>query len=91
MSTNFLFIKILLATPSNVLPLALKQNIPPMIWIFTEGEGARIESRVPFKIVATLNGYVIFGQNVEIPAIVRHETCMNSCLSVWLDIVRRVK
>ena len=26
--------------PSNVLPLHLKQTFPPIIWIFTEGEGA---------------------------------------------------
>ena len=35
--------------PSNVLPLHLKQT-----WIFTEGEGDGIESRVPFKIYSTL-------------------------------------
>ena len=38
--------------PSNVLPLHLKQTFPPMIWIFTEGDG--IESRLPFKIFSTL-------------------------------------
>ena len=31
--------KILLKTPSNVLPLDLKQTFPHMIWIFNEGEG----------------------------------------------------
>ena len=29
-------------------------NFPPIIWIFTEGEGDRIESRLPFKIFSTL-------------------------------------
>ena len=52
---NKLFVfKALLTTPSNVLPLHLKQIFPPMIWIFTEGEGDRIESRLPFKIFSTL-------------------------------------
>ena len=31
--------KSLLTTPSNVLPLHRKQTFPPIIWIFTEGEG----------------------------------------------------
>ena len=31
-------------------PLHLKQTNPPMIWIFTEGEGDGIESRLLFKI-----------------------------------------
>ena len=39
-------------TPSNVLPLDLKQTFPLIIWIFTEGDG--IESRLPFKIFSTL-------------------------------------
>ena len=30
--------------PSNVLPLSLKKTFPPIIWIFTEGEGDGIES-----------------------------------------------
>ena len=38
MSTNFFF-KSLLTRPGNVLPLHLKQTFPPIIWIFTEGEG----------------------------------------------------
>ena len=51
-SKSFLDFKSLLTTPSNVLPLHLKQTFPPIIWIFTEGEG--IESRLPFKIFSTL-------------------------------------
>ena len=39
---------------SNVLPLHLKEIFPPIIWIFTEGEGIGIESRLPFKIFSTL-------------------------------------
>ena len=35
--------------PSNVLPLHLKQTFPHIIWIFTEGEGDGIESRLTFK------------------------------------------
>ena len=34
--------------------LYLKQTLPPIIWIFTEGEGDEIESRLPFKIFFTL-------------------------------------
>ena len=33
----------------NVLPLHLKQTFPPIIWIFTEGEGDGIYSRLPFN------------------------------------------
>ena len=40
----------LLTMPSNVFPLHPKQTFPPMIWIFTEGEGDWIKSRLPFKI-----------------------------------------
>ena len=36
-------------TPSNVLPLHLKQTFPPMIWIFTEGEGDGIKSKLLLK------------------------------------------
>ena len=50
---NKLFVfKSLLTTPSNVLPLHLKQTFPPLIWIFTEGDW--IKSRLPFKIFSTL-------------------------------------
>ena len=44
--------KSLLTMPSNGLPLLLKHTFPPIIWIFTEGDG--IESRLPFKIFSTL-------------------------------------
>ena len=37
------------------LPLHLKQTFPPIIWIFTEGESDRIESRLPSKIFSTLH------------------------------------
>ena len=36
--------KCFLTTPSNVLPLCLYQTFLPIIWIFTEGEGDKIES-----------------------------------------------
>ena len=42
------FFKSLLTMPSNVLSLHLKQTFPPIIWIFTEGEGDGIKSRLPF-------------------------------------------
>ena len=50
---NFVF-KSLLTTPRNVLPLHLKQTFPPIIRIFTDGEGDGIKSRLPFKILSTL-------------------------------------
>ena len=36
--------------------LHLKQTFPPIIWTFTEDEGDRIESRLPFEIFSTLSG-----------------------------------
>ena len=56
LSTNFLFSKVLLITPGNVLPLHLKQTFPPIIWNFTEGEGGGMESRLSFEIFFTLLG-----------------------------------
>ena len=50
---DFVF-KSFLTRPSNIFTLNLKQTFPPMIWIFTEGEGDGIESRIPFKIFSTL-------------------------------------
>ena len=46
--------KSLLTSPSDVLPLHLKQTFPRIIWIFTEGEGDGIKFRLPFKIFSTL-------------------------------------
>ena len=58
---NKLFVfKSLLTRPINVLPLHLKQTFPPIIWIFTEGEGDEIESRLPFKIFSTLIQFLNF-------------------------------
>ena len=48
----FVFIS-LLTTPSNVLPIHFKQTFPPIIWIFTEGDG--IQFRLAFKIFSTSN------------------------------------
>ena len=55
---KLLFFKSLLTMPSNVLHLHLKQTLPPIIWIFTEGVG--IESKIPFKIFSTLCKYIDF-------------------------------
>ena len=44
--------KSLLTTPSNVLPLHLKWTFPPIISIFTEGDG--IKSRLSSSIFSTL-------------------------------------
>ena len=38
----------------NILSLLLKQTFQWIIWIFTEGEGYGIESRLPFKIFSPL-------------------------------------
>ena len=46
--------KLLIRTPRNVLLLHLKQTFPPIDWIFNEGEGDEIESKLPFKIFSTL-------------------------------------
>ena len=54
---RFVF-KSLLTKPSNVLPLHLKQTFPPIVLIFTEGEGDGIESRLPFKIFSTLASFM---------------------------------
>ena len=55
---NKLFVfKSLLTTPSNALTLHLKQTFPPIIWIFTEGDG--IKSRLPFRIFSTLTQMLI--------------------------------
>ena len=51
--SNFVVFKILLTTSSNVLPLNLKQTFPPIMWIFNEGEGDGIESRLPFNMFIT--------------------------------------
>ena len=46
---NKLFVsKSLLSIPSNVLPFHLNETFPPIIWIFTEGEGDGLKSRLPF-------------------------------------------
>ena len=54
MSTDFLFFKSMLTLPSNVLPLYLKQTFPPIIWIFMEGEGDGIESRITSQIFSNV-------------------------------------
>ena len=49
----------LLTTPSNVLPLHLKQTFPPLIWIFTEGEGDGIKFMLPSKIFSPLQNFLM--------------------------------
>ena len=46
--------KSLLTSPSNGLPHYLKKTFPSIIWIFTEGEGDGIKSRLAFKFFSTL-------------------------------------
>ena len=52
--TNFLYSKVCWQRPAMFCLYTLKQTFPPLIWIFTEGEGDGIESRIPFKIFSTL-------------------------------------
>ena len=47
-------LKSLLINPSNVLPWHLKETFPHIIWIFTDGVGDGIKSRLPFIILFTL-------------------------------------
>ena len=42
----------MLTSTSNVLPLHLKQTLPPIIWIFCEGDW--VKSRLTFKIFSNL-------------------------------------
>ena len=67
-NVNKLFVfKSLLTMPSNVFPLHLKQTFPPITWIFMEGEGDVIDSRLPFKIFSTLrirDTFVIYVVNL---------------------------
>jgi hypothetical protein len=51
---KLLITKSLLTSPSNVLPYYLNQTFPPIIRIFTEGEGDEINSRLSSKIFFTL-------------------------------------
>ena len=50
MNKRFVFKSLLTMPSSNFLPL----TFPPIIWIFTEGKGDGIESRLPFKTFYTL-------------------------------------
>ena len=70
--------------PSNVLPLRLKQTFSPIIWIFTEGEGDTIESRLPFKIFSTL-----FPTRVDI-AILKFGYLINAKIG-WFGLVTYFK
>ena len=58
MSTNFLFSKICWQRPAMFCTLHLKETFPPIIWIFIEGEGDEIKSKLPFKIFSTLSDTV---------------------------------
>ena len=60
---KLLVFKSLLTTPSNVLPLHLKETFPPIISIFFEGEGDGVKSRLPFEIVFILKSAdVLYGR-----------------------------
>ena len=76
---KFFVFKSLMTTPSNVLPLHLKQTFPPVIWIFTEGDDG-IESRLPFKIFSTLTKVPLFSKifYLVVPKI-------ENCLKNFLD------
>ena len=67
--------------PRNVLPLHLKQTFPPIIGIFTKGEGDGIESRLPFKIFSTLAIFLV----VNVPFLNRDEKVDFDWVSVEID------
>ena len=54
----------MLTSPSNVLPLHLKQTFLPIIWIFTESEGNGIKSRKSFKTFSTLISILTFNPKI---------------------------
>ena len=64
---KFFVFKSLLTTPSNVLPLYLKQTFLPIIRIFTEGDGmeSRLSSYFFFTLLATYPSD-IHGRNVQL-------------------------
>ena len=68
--------------PCNVLPLRLKQTFQPLIWIFTEGEGDDIESRLTFKIFSTLQ--VVLINKMDDPTVKwdkgRYDECKNKLI-----------
>ena len=56
LSTNFLYSKVCWKGPAMFCLYSSPQaNFPPIIWIFTEGEGDGIESGLPFQIFSTLH------------------------------------
>ena len=48
MSTNFCFQKFV-NNSQQCFAFTPQANFPPILWIFTEGEGDGIETRLPFK------------------------------------------
>ena len=64
----------------------LKQTFPPIIWIFTEGEGDGIKSRLPFKTFSTLKSskfllsfYILLIQNIQ-----RRTFASKLSLCIWM-------
>ena len=60
--------KILLTTPSNVLPSHLKQTFPSIIWTFNQSEEDEVEVKLSSEIFSTLPwaplAFPIFGKSV---------------------------
>ena len=86
-NTLFVFRNLLTMT-RNVLPLQFKKTIPPIIWIFAEGDG--IESMLPFKIFSTLCIEFVWFGDLQIGAKNRRQINKNrtkctqrSCLVVF--------
>ena len=85
-----------LTMPSNVLPLRLKQTFPPIIWIFTEGEGDEFKSRLPFKILSTLITHCLIksviskkGSSVKVDLFQKVFWCLSNPQTLVPDIVFR--
>ena len=70
----------------------LKPNFPPIIWIFTEGEGDEIESRLSSKIFLTLIvtslqiGYAFQCTNMKIEGFRRSVVPLQHKLVVFLAL-----
>ena len=80
---NKLFVfKTLLTTPSNILPLHLKQIFLLIIWIFIEGEGDGIKSRLHFKMFSTLL--------INSGDIIRAPNWLNPSIIFWGIMIRKV-
>ena len=88
---KFFVFKSLLTTPSNVLPLHLKQTFPPITRIFTEGEGDGIKSRLPFKIFSTFGVFTLVNSIIEFMSLITFAILHSLCLQKYLNLECNIK